>query len=297
MFKFLKLLSASIVVLFLLLQPLTYPIGRHSPSPSYTDHRHHETDKEEYDWADFDADHLTGAQILEYFKWDNSSACELRQSFGGVLGGTPPRVDDQTDCCLDAGVVVPSTDCVVYSFGLSNFDQFIANYGCRVFSFDPSTDDPSPYHRDEPKIQFLSMGLSDRNYTSPGGKRYLPLSSFYEKLKEQHGEHLIDFLKIDVYGDEWKVISNLVQSEILSSVKQMAINLYIAPATNANWFYDPIEKYVAKVKLVKSLEDCGFVRFSSKKNPFSHKFLSALRKESYTRFQITWYNVRFYHKE
>ena len=93
-----------------------------------------------------------------------STSCRLSQDFGGVLKEDPSAYDGQKAICLDPAVVPRPGSCLVYSFGISNewsFDETMEDYGCEVFSFDPSMDTPD--HNHTKHIHFYNLGLGDRD--------------------------------------------------------------------------------------------------------------------------------------
>ena len=62
--------------------------------------------------------------------------------------------------------------CVVYSMGINNnwsFDEAMAEYGCRMFSFDRLMNGTDQYHCDHSRfIYFFYLGLSDRDHVIDG---------------------------------------------------------------------------------------------------------------------------------
>ena len=142
------------------------------------------------------------------------------------------------------------------------------NYGCRVYAFDHNSLKELGDHQHSPKIKFYLMGLSNRDVTAivaigdvfTETSRLGTLSNIYNTLVPEHGEKMIDYLKIEPEfegdDDEWGIVLNLLDSGILKKVRQMEILVR----------YDP--KLSKKQKqnqtlIIKSLESTGFVRFSS----------------------------------
>lgn len=176
------------------------------------------------DWSEeVDFDRLTGAQLLDYFQWSVPSSCRLVHDFGGYVKAKMGVVS-QKAVCMDPQVRPFSADCIVYSFGIADewtFEDDIAAYGCRVFSFDPSMNG-SDYDRSE-TIHHYNMGLGIRDehrdeVPLERGWNLQSLSSIYQQMvKEgQHdSEHLIDYLKIDIEMDEWWALHDIMQSGYL----------------------------------------------------------------------------------
>ena len=96
---------------------------------------------------------------------------------------------------------------MVYSFGSNNdfsFDDTIERYGCRVFTFDPSTQ--SHFHKRTENAYFLPTGLYHEDIEKDSrGWKMKKLSTIYHHLKADHGDVIIDYLKIDIEGAEWEV--------------------------------------------------------------------------------------------
>ena len=110
--------------------------------------------------------------LQEYFRWRNDGSCHLYFEFGGHVYRTGNEsdkiiagVDGQKAVCLDPGLAPPLGTCVVYSFGLSNdwtFDTAMADYGCDVYSFDPSIQHTQMANKSK-HIHYFNMGLGTIN--------------------------------------------------------------------------------------------------------------------------------------
>ena len=104
-------------------------------------------------------------------------------------------------------------------------------YGCRVFIFYPNLRQKISIGNSNVKtkwelledhvfstnIRFYKIGLyhEDIETDRDGENRLTTLSSLYEEFKHLHGEVTIDYLKIDIEGNEWKVNHD---NEIFQSV-------------------------------------------------------------------------------
>lgn len=261
----------------------------------------------EMDWKNFDVNSITAKQIMDYFFWTNSSACRLANHFGGVMMTravmrrmfgprnpfermkvAPGGLDGQYAVCLDPPSVAPRpNNCLVYSFGINNewsFDDAMAAYGCQVYSFDPSMKQ-ADFDR-SPKIHFYKLALEDFDQGNEDRK----LSTIYEMLKPRHGDVVIDYLKIDIEHDEWFVIPQIIQSGMLSKVRQLVMEIHLDTHEKR------LDSYRRFVATVKSLEDEGMVRFDSKYSPWCPAYIPALNLTSYICFQIAWYNSHFVHE-
>lgn len=192
---------------------------------------------------------------------------------------------DKKTVCIDPEVAPDPDECLVYSFGINNewsFDEEIRNYGCEVFSFDPSMG--VDHHDHGPGIHFYNWGLGDKEETSVKGWTIRSLSSIYNNLTARHGKRIIDYLKIDVESAEWKALPQMMASGMLSNVRQLGIEIHFGVnetmAKNREW-----------AKLLRLIEKMGMVRFDSKYNPWSMvNFTQIALFNVPFAYEIAWYN-------
>ena len=237
-------------------------------------------------WDDLlDSESLTGEQILQYAKWTNRSSCQLIHDFGGFLNRNPSAIDGQKAICLDSEVAPNPNDCLAFSFGINNewsFDEQMEKYGCQVFSFDPSMG-IGP-HDHSPGIHFYNWGLSHQVEITDHLWILGSLSSIYNDLTARHGNKIIDYLKIDVEFAEWTALPQIIESGMLSKVRQLGLEIHLPVK-------ESIEKNLGYVKIIRSIEKMGFVRFDSKYNPWSVTNFTELRLISAPfAYEIAWYN-------
>lgn len=239
------------------------------------------------------SDSLTGTQIMEYFKWSNGSSCPLVHDFGGKFLKNPSGKDGQKSVCIDPKVAPQPRKCLVYSFGISNewsFDEEMEEYGCEVFAFDPSM--KIGRHDHSPGIHFYNWGLSDGDKVQmgPTGTEWqmYSLSSVYDILSDRHGPKVIDYIKMDIEGYEWEVLPNIIATGMLSKIRQLAFEIHLPNYA--------VEEFRKLVRIIRSLESMGMVRFDSKYNPwylanFTH--LQLWRQPA--GYEIAWYNSHLLH--
>jgi hypothetical protein len=260
------------------------------------------------DWITKNVNDYTLENIIKYLEWTNESSCRLSQNFGGSVIYSV-GMDGQKAVCLDSTVrpirasdVWPIkvkeefSECLVYSFGINNdwtFDEAMESFGCRVYAFDPSMNLSNHYHSS--KIQFFKIGLSDRCEHSSTKKNNWPIESldsiYYNLLR--HQGRIIDYLKIDIESDEWIVLPQILSSGMMDKVRQLGVEIHIAPSEN-NFLRDLQQR----VKVLKSLEDYGFVRFYSKLNPFSYalNYIDNTDWFGYNSYEIAWFNFKHIRK-
>lgn len=249
------------------------------------------------------AESMSAKEIYQYLHWTNSTSCLLAVDFGfGVVvdvGIAAP--DGHKAVCLDKVIAPVYNNCLVYSFGINfewDFDDAMAEYGCQVYSFDPSMgiDD---YDRNQ-HIHFYNIGLAGEDGLNSKTKWNMKTaSSIYQMLGHRHGTTaLIDVLKMDIEFFEWDVIPQMLQSGFLANkVKQLAVEIHF----NAD---DPIDTFRRQIAILQDLESLAassagkgkFVRFSSRPNPGLKQAVSILAgEEESVGLELAWYNSRFYY--
>nr|XP_045618933.1 uncharacterized protein LOC123770813 isoform X2 [Procambarus clarkii] len=188
--------------------------------------------------------------------------CTNVKSVGGVFNWKTNVLDGARAVCMDADVSPQREGCVVYSFGIRgklNFEEDMERMGCKVWVFDPST------HRgsENPRLHFHSVGLAPVNTTRlVDGKEWnlLPFSSVVEQMG--HLTTTIDYLKMDIQGDEWQVLQEVMRSNrhALTNVKQLGLEAHLEGALR-----DPA-LYKVYLDTFLGLESFGFQLFYSNEN-------------------------------
>jgi hypothetical protein len=226
--------------------------------------------------------HLSPQQIIDYFYWKNGSSCNCKITVGaGLKMINPVGFDGQKAIFLDPiawpyPVIKPesngtvSSSCLVYSFGISNewsFDEAMeTKYGCEVFAFDPSMNKPDHDHSE--RVHFYNLGLGSRDTAhSPDHYewRIKTLKSIYQMLLPRHKENkVIDYLKIDIESAEWHVLPQIIESGMLSKVRQLGVEFHVVPRNGDK----SLKNYQSLVSIIKSLENQGMIRFDSQFNPW-----------------------------
>ncbi|EFX64307.1 hypothetical protein DAPPUDRAFT_266643 [Daphnia pulex] len=254
------------------------------------------------------AESMSPEEVFQYLHWTNCAACQLPVDFGFVMArsGNPGGVahpDGQKLVCLDQFIAPVFNNCLVYSFGINNqwtFDEDMAQFGCHVYSFDPSMG--AKDHNRTDKIHFFNLGLAKEDGQSPNGWKMKTASSIYEMLGDYHGRStLVDVFKMDIEFYEWEVLPQMLQSGFLADkVKQLAVEIHF----NAG---DPLENYQKRIRILQDLESIvdtinsddkhvgGFIRFSSRINPGLKRAITILgNKPDFVGYELTWYNSKFY---
>lgn len=193
--------------------------------------------------------------------------------------------------CFDKQNAIALDNCLVYSFGFYgdwSFEELMEQLGCRVYVFDHKLTKLGD-HQHSPNITFYLISLFNQNADGAaadidGAIRLRTFSTIYDMLVPEHGEKIIDYLKIEPEfdGDEWDIIPDLLKSEALSKVRQMEILVRY----DRN---DSKKRQQNKTRLIESLERFGFVRFSSVPHLSGH-FLNFYDYGEYTAFKLSWFN-------
>ena len=262
------------------------------------------------DWKTIDVETLPAHIVMDYFEWSNRSSCKLVQYFGGSMARRPANsslssgdsasadispvtgYDGHYAVCLDPIAVAPSPDqnCVVYSFGIKNewsYDDAFDKFGCQVHSFDPAMTNGTVDFDRSPRIHFHNLALNDADE----GTQNRTLQTIYEKLGHgKDGGILIHHLKIDIEGDEWRIIPEIVRSGMLVRIKQLALEIHLKVDNQ------DLDYYRRMVGVIKSLEDHGMIRFDSYYNHWSAARFPALgNRSAYFAHIMAWYNSNFSH--
>lgn len=246
------------------------------------------------DWKKTRVDQLTFPHIIDYLLWTNQSSCQVTQYFGGQMISLPNDIagyDGQKAICLDRSVAPIEDKCLAYSFGINfewSFDNAMELNGCQVYAFDPSMN-TSDYNHTK-AIHFYQLALDSVDKNEWNGINYIPsrtLSTIYNMLKSQHGEAVIDYLKIDIEGAEWRVLTQILQSGMFDKVRQLGVEIHIGNDRT-------IDEYKKKAGILQSLEDYGMVRFDSKLNIISMRNFTEIPGHHVApmAYEIAWYNSK-----
>lgn len=137
-------------------------------------------------------------------------------------------------------------------------------------------------------VEFFEMGLDDRNYEGVPDKPSVPmrtLRTIYNWLKRRHGETIVDFLKIDIEHTEWTVLAEILQSDMMDRVRQLAVEIHLMPD-------DTLREMRRKANVIRRLEKYGMVRFASLYNPLSYDKFTHFGVRGPTAFDVAFYNSK-----
>ncbi|KAF0288584.1 Methyltransferase-like protein 24 [Amphibalanus amphitrite] len=244
-------------------------------------------------------------ELFHYLSHPNRRTCrKVTRMGGGVIRGIrwPLAMDGHKYVCLDGEQLdMPHTDrCLVYSFGISNdwsFDDSMADFGCTVFSFDPSIN-MSSVARSE-LVHFRPVGIKGADGddgdigASDGaddrrGWELLTLDTIAERLG--HARRPIHYLKLDVEGAEWSVFRQqaaLGAGSTLARVEQLGVELHflthLPPERHTDFYRGLYESLLA-------LQSLGFYLFSFEENLglLDWVKIPGLGRNLTTAFEVVW---------
>lgn len=224
--------------------------------------------------------------MLPFFSRRDILACKTYYEFGGVINRLPSLtfLDGQKSVCLDQGVAPVPDQCVVYSFGNNgewSFDEQIESYGCYVYVFDPSVWYWKHHH--SKKVLFYRVGIGEKDdERNERHWKIMSLTSLRQMLN--HTNTIIDYLKMDIEGGEWPVLSRWLDDGDLLNVKQLAMEIHL----------ENPESIPGKYNLLQRLEASGFTRFFARENPYTtNSYLNKYNVTGPSCLELAWYNTKF----
>ncbi|KAK7081616.1 hypothetical protein SK128_016141 [Halocaridina rubra] len=136
--------------------------------------------------------------------------------------------------CLDPELNITAGNCHVLSFGINNewsFDDAFANYGCKVFAFDPTMGVND--HQRSKNVQFFNLGIGNIK----GWRKVGMLHDFdyfqvdrYENILQRLGliNTIIDYIKMDVELSELEFLQDVIRNSphLLKNIKQIAMEAH-----------------------------------------------------------------------
>lgn len=167
------------------------------------------------------------------------------------------KADGGWDVCIYSSYK-PKQPCLVYSFGINNDwsfdDTVVATFNCTVRAFDPSMKIED--HRRGPNIWFYKKGISGSDFVNSNGWQLKTLETFIKMFNES--EEMIDYLKIDVEYSEWTSLEAILNSTILSKVKQFGLETHTKEVTKKP---STTEDFIYYAELLRRIQSAGFYRW------------------------------------
>ena len=246
-----------------------------------------------------DIGEMTDREMVHYIYLSNSSSCRIIHDYGGKLAKfyngfgeivNLQSIDGQKSVCMEPDLVPKLNNCVIYSVGVSDdwtFDDAMSKFGCQIYAFDPSLN-KSSYDR-TPQIHFYNFGIGaeDVERDPATGWKLMTLQSIHRMLQPLHGDVPIDYLKMDIEWAEWDVLPQIIRSGMLGKVKQFGLEIHFEDEM-------PTDELKKRLKVIKSLEESGMIRFASRPNIHTDGILE--NHDTFMCFELAWYNSKFTNK-
>lgn len=148
-------------------------------------------------------------------------------------------------------------------------------------------------------IKLHRIALGDSNYITTDGKNVRTLWKILEL--NGHLDNHIDFLKIDIEGDEWDSLHAAFIQNALKNVKQLALEVHtdeLVPsfeAASGRTSGKPTSpgRYKKFVKVMEALERAHFFKWRSQPNPTSSFRSPNTSKKRTCCYDLNYINLNF----
>lgn len=171
-----------------------------------------------------------------------------------------------------------------------DFEIAAANMGCQVTIFDPQADEEELLEKHQNfKVFPYRIGTEDSLVMRRGNTlhEWRRMSSILDKIVIQNRGYYVDYLKLDVGGDEVNFLQDITskRSRILARFKQINIKVNFGIRGTASW--RDVKRYY---KYFVSLERKGYRLFSVTVDPVQHKryYLENEDRLAYSHYDLVW---------
>ena len=154
-----------------------------------------------------------------------TALCHRPQLLGGACSSSG-ALTGHSLLCRDDAYAPQSGHCLVYSAGVGgewSFAREAAQHKCEVHAFDSGLPTAPPAAAHAAGVRFHQVGLAGGTPTESGAPT-ATLSQLMEQLG--HRDRVIDFLRVDVQGDEWDWLER--DAAALSHVRQLGMRVYLS---------------------------------------------------------------------
>ena len=191
----------------------------------------------------------------------HQNACTILKRISGTWAPKCGFNDGEKFICMENLYRDLQNDtCLVYSFGLQDdwdFEVFMANLGCTVQAYDPSTYWTRPENSyNVPNLHYHQIGIGLYNgdlplKTQTGEEKLLPVKSLKSLLKENDDwGKPISYLKMDVEGNEIWCLNQWLKSGVMQNVQQFGIEMHnvVIEKHNMKKTFKNMVNFIATIK-------------------------------------------------
>ncbi|KAG1683378.1 Methyltransferase-like protein 24 [Nymphon striatum] len=192
-------------------------------------------------------------------------------------------LDGDKIICEDPGPIIPRNNCLIYSFGSAlefSFEKAAyKRYGCEIHTFDPTvkiTDDNK--NRIPSFVKLHPFGIYDKNSTTRF--QVLDLETIIKVLHHQH--RTIHILKMDIEGDEWRVLRKLISTpHIAEKIHHLLVEIHLLTLKAIGVIFP-------------GLENQGFQMFSARENLATPlKYFKEIRQWKPMCYELSFYKHKY----
>ncbi|XP_018012080.1 uncharacterized protein LOC108669285 [Hyalella azteca] len=222
--------------------------------------------------------------FFEYI--EKAAGCSKIEMIGDQPNEGTTVLDGVKAVCLDDKVSPTPGSCIVLSFGMGNewsFEEAMAEYGCKVYAFDPTIGQPARLSGQD--IHFRPLGLGGVTGVASFHGTEIPVCTYRDILKLIDLEKsVIDYLRIDIEGFEVDFFRNILNDdvELLANIKQIGMEIHpLASETLRDLMWSQIRQLRSlHFSQVSSLPNMGWTY------TFENKTGSAF-------YEMLWVNEKF----
>ncbi|XP_037083404.1 methyltransferase-like protein 24 [Pollicipes pollicipes] len=137
------------------------------------------------------------------------------------LGGRACHEIEDHMVCLDPSLGLDHDNCLVYSFGASSksFEKAMTNLGCNVYMFDPASHRAD--HRRSDRSWLYRIRLAGNDSAALPGDKVMTLDEVLYAFG--HRSRQLDFLLLDLDGEEWPALRRMMSTRVLDDVRQLGV--------------------------------------------------------------------------
>jgi hypothetical protein len=151
------------------------------------------------------------------------------------------------------------------NYDFSFDDDTSRMFGCIVRSFDPSMSRVNDHQRSK-NVNFYKIGIGGSNTVNKFKWKLNTLRSILQRFDETKAT--INYLKMDVESSEWPALEEMLATNVLDRVKQLAMEIHVD---------NTVRDLPKKLSILRQLEAVGFRRWSYAQNMIT---LRSMRKHT-----------------